>query len=129
MRIVYHPKVYTDLSAIMQYYEEVARAALAEEFYREFKLAVKEAARRPESFRIRARDIRRANLSRFPFHFLFGLSMIPFAFWSFATTRDILPSEFGAAKTRWDRGSGSLSTHRGRRSKEGEQRYWVHVAN
>jgi len=27
MRIVYHPKVYTDLSAIMQYYEEVATAA------------------------------------------------------------------------------------------------------
>ena len=58
--------------------------------------------------------------------------MIPFAFWSFATTRDILPSEFGAAETRWDRGGGSLGTHRGRRSKnffvEGEQRYWVHVA-
>jgi len=59
MRIVYHPKVYSDLSAIMQYYEEVATAALADEFYREFKFAVKEAARRPESFRIRARDIRR----------------------------------------------------------------------
>jgi len=43
MRIVYHPKVYTDLSAIMQYYEEVATAALADEFYREFKFAVKEA--------------------------------------------------------------------------------------
>ena len=106
---------------------EVATAALADEFYREFKLAVKEAARRPESFRIRARDIRGANLSRFPFHFLFRI--VPFAFWSFATTRDILPSEFGAAETRWDRGSGSLGTHRGRRSKEGGQRYWVHVAN
>ena len=42
MRIVYHPKVYSDLSSIMRYYEEVATAALADEFYREFKLAVKE---------------------------------------------------------------------------------------
>ena len=48
MRIVYHPKVHSDLSAIMGYYEEVATAALADEFYREFKLAVKDAAQRPE---------------------------------------------------------------------------------
>ena len=65
MRIVYHPKVYSDLSAIMRYYEEVATAALADEFYREFKLAVKDAAQRPESFRVRARDLRRVNLPRF----------------------------------------------------------------
>ncbi len=73
MRIVYHPKVYSDLSAIMQYYEEVATAALADEFYHEFKLAVKEAAHRPESFRIRAHGLRRVNLSRFPFHFFFRI--------------------------------------------------------
>jgi plasmid stabilization system protein ParE len=73
MRIVYHPKVYSDLSAIMRYYEEVATAALADEFYREFKLAVKHAAQRPESFRVRARDLRRVNLPRFPFHFLFRI--------------------------------------------------------
>jgi plasmid stabilization system protein ParE len=73
MRIVYHPKVNPDLSAIMGYYEEVATAALADEFYREFTLAVKDAAERPESFRVRARDLRRVNLPRFPFHFLFRI--------------------------------------------------------
>jgi hypothetical protein len=62
MRIVYHLKVYSNLSSIMRYYEEVATAALADEFYREFKLAVKDAAQRPESFRVRTRDLRRVNL-------------------------------------------------------------------
>jgi hypothetical protein len=134
MRIVYHPKVYTDLSAIMQYYEEVATAALADEFYREFKFAVKEAARGGQSLSgFEHATYGAATFRDFRSTSFFGLSMIPFAFWSFATTRDILPSEFGAAETRWDRGGGSLGTHRGRRSKnffvEGEQRYWVHVAN
>jgi plasmid stabilization system protein ParE len=73
MRTVYYPKIYSDLSAIMQYYEEVARAELADQFYHEFILAVKEAAQRPESFRIRAHGLRRVNLSRFPFHFLFRI--------------------------------------------------------
>jgi len=32
-----------------------------------------EAAARPESFLIRERDIRRVNLERFPYHFLFRI--------------------------------------------------------
>jgi len=32
-----------------------------------------EAAARPESFSIRERDIRRVNLERFPYHFLFRI--------------------------------------------------------
>jgi plasmid stabilization system protein ParE len=71
MRVVFHPKVYSDVSKIMEYYEQVATEALADEFYREFRAIVARAAHRPESFRIRTRDIRRANLRRFPFHFFF----------------------------------------------------------
>jgi toxin ParE1/3/4 len=37
---------------------------------RQFMLA---AANRPETFSIRERDIRRVNLDRFPYHFLFRL--------------------------------------------------------
>lgn len=55
----------------MEYYERVATRELADDFYREFRLFVEEAAVRPESFAIRERDIRRANLRRFPYHFLF----------------------------------------------------------
>lgn len=58
----------------MEYYERVATRELADDFYREFRLFVEEAAVRPESFAIRERDIRRANLRRFPYHFLFRIA-------------------------------------------------------
>ena len=71
MRPVFHPQVYADLAKIMEYYERVATPELADDFYREFRLFVEEAVGRPESFALRERDIRRANLRRFPYHFLF----------------------------------------------------------
>lgn len=55
----------------MQYYEQAATPDLADEFYAELRYFMTEAAERPESFSIRERDIRRANLRRFPYHFLF----------------------------------------------------------
>jgi len=71
MRLVLHPKVYSDIDEIMGYYERVATRELAEEFYTELRHFMVKAADKPESFSIRERDIRRANLRRFPYHFLF----------------------------------------------------------
>jgi toxin ParE1/3/4 len=71
MRLVLHPKVYSDIDEIMGYYERVATPGLAEEFYTELRYFMTKAADKPESFSIRERDIRRANLRRFPYHFLF----------------------------------------------------------
>ncbi len=71
MRLVLHPKVYSDIDRIMAYYEEVATPELANEFYAELRDFMVEASERPESFTIRERDIRRLNLHRFPYHFLF----------------------------------------------------------
>ena len=71
MRLVLHPKVYSDIDEIMGYYERVATPGLAEEFYTELRYFVTKAADKPQSFSIRERDIRRANLRRFPYHFLF----------------------------------------------------------
>ena len=71
MRLVLHPKVYSDIDEIMGYYERVATLELAEEFYTELRYFMTKAADKPESFSIRERDIRRANLRRFPYHFLF----------------------------------------------------------
>ena len=73
MRLALHPKVYSDIDAIMTYYEEVAATELANEFYAELRHFMLEAATRPQSFAVRQRDIRRVNLRRFPFHFLFRL--------------------------------------------------------
>jgi hypothetical protein len=51
----------------MGYYERVATPGLAEEFYTELRYFMTKAADKPESFSIRERDIRRANLRRFPY--------------------------------------------------------------
>jgi hypothetical protein len=68
MRLVLHPKFYSDIDEIMGYYERVATPGLAEEFYNELRYFMTKAADKPESFSIRERDIRRANLRRFPYH-------------------------------------------------------------
>jgi len=73
MRLALHPKVYSDIDSIMAYYEEVASRELANEFYAELRHFMVEAAARPESFAIREGDIRRVNLYRFPYHFLFRI--------------------------------------------------------
>jgi plasmid stabilization system protein ParE len=73
MRLVLHPKVYSDIDAIMAYYEEVAATELAKEFYAELRHFMVVAAKGPKSFAIRQRDIRRVNLRRFPYHFLFRI--------------------------------------------------------
>jgi plasmid stabilization system protein ParE len=73
MHLVFHPKVYSDIDEIMEYYERVATRELADEFYSELRYYMQEAAERPESFAIRERDLRRVNLQRFPYHFLFRI--------------------------------------------------------
>ena len=73
MRIVLHPKVYSDVATIMEYYQQAASPDLADEFYRELRYFMEEAGRRPKAFPVREGDIRRVNLQRFPYHFLFRL--------------------------------------------------------
>lgn len=73
MRLVLHPKVHSDVRAIMEYYERVAGTELADDFYSERRRFMSEAAERPESFSIRERDLRRVNVHRFPYHFLFRI--------------------------------------------------------
>jgi hypothetical protein len=73
----------------MGYYERVATPGLAEEFYTELRYCVTKAADKPESFPIRERDIRRANLRRFPYHFLFRVVSTKSEFSSSAITIDI----------------------------------------
>src|SRR4029434_1270238 len=46
-------------------------AGAACEFYAELRHYMRQAVERPESFPIRERDLRRVNLQRFPYHFLF----------------------------------------------------------
>jgi hypothetical protein len=47
MRLVLHPKVYSDIDEIMGYYERVATPGLAEEFYNELRYFMSKAADKP----------------------------------------------------------------------------------
>jgi toxin ParE1/3/4 len=74
MRLVFHPKVYSDIDQIMAYYEQVGTMDLANDSYAELRHFMKAAPVRPDSFAIRKRDVRRVNLHRFPYHFLFRVA-------------------------------------------------------
>ena len=73
MRLVLHRNVRADVDIIMQYYERVGSPELADDFYTELRRFMLTAAEHPESFSIRESDIRRVNLHRFPYHFLFRI--------------------------------------------------------
>ena len=74
MRLDFHPQIASDISRIMEYYEDVAGPQLADEFYAELRAFFQKAADAPEAFSIRERDLRRVNLERFPYHFLFRIA-------------------------------------------------------
>lgn len=74
MRLDFNREVFGDISRIMAYYEEIAGTQLADEFYSELRAHFQKAADFPESYSIRERGLRRVNLERFPYHFLFRIS-------------------------------------------------------
>jgi plasmid stabilization system protein ParE len=78
MRLLLHPKVYSDISSIMEYYEKLSTIELADEFYRELRHFIEKAVERPESFATRERDLRRVNLFSVPYHFCFASPAIQF---------------------------------------------------
>ena len=71
MKAVFHPRVFSEIDAIMKYYEDVADSRLADEFYEEFRRKVVRAAEHPEHFNERVGAYKRINLKRFPYNFLF----------------------------------------------------------
>jgi plasmid stabilization system protein ParE len=73
MRLILHRKVNADIAEIMEHYERTATPELADEFYEELRHFMVKVASRPETYSIRERDIRRVNLARFPYHFLFRI--------------------------------------------------------
>lgn len=71
MRLEFHPLARSDISRIMDYYEEAGGPELADEFYSELRTFLRKALNSPDSYAIRERDIRRVNPDKFPFHFLY----------------------------------------------------------
>jgi len=71
VKIRFHSRVFSEIDAIMKFYEDSAGAKLADDFYEEFRRYVILAAEHPEHFNIRVGGFKRVNLERFPYNFLF----------------------------------------------------------
>jgi plasmid stabilization system protein ParE len=71
MRVRLHRKVRAEVDKIMDHYEAAAGPHLADEFYSELFSLIRKASQQPGRFRAIEGDLRRANLRRFPYHFLF----------------------------------------------------------
>jgi plasmid stabilization system protein ParE len=70
MTISYHPSVQQDVNGILKHYGGVSER-LGNEFWNELMSRIEAAAKNPERFHFADAGLRRANLERFPYHFLF----------------------------------------------------------
>lgn len=73
MRLEFHPKVAVDTVRIMNYYEEIGGEVLAKEFFAELRSCFLKTQKGPQTYAIHVRDLRRVNLERFPYHFLYRI--------------------------------------------------------
>lgn len=71
MRVKLHRLVYSDIAEIMNYYERVAGMVWRMIFIARSGGSLRKAANQPGRFRVYEGDLRRVNLARFPYHFLF----------------------------------------------------------
>ena len=70
MKVVYHPRVRKDVSQAQRRYDRIS-VRLGDEFWEELMALIDKAASNPLRYRIYSEPLRRANLKRFPYHFLF----------------------------------------------------------
>jgi plasmid stabilization system protein ParE len=70
MKLVYHPAVQRDVSMILRHYDGI-NDRLGDEFWDELTSVIQQASTNPQHFHLETSGRRRANLRRFPYHFLF----------------------------------------------------------
>lgn len=68
--VVYHPRVPLEVREAYRYYDETSHQ-VAERFWDELTEAIHHARLLPELHHFDSSGYRRANLNRFPYHFLF----------------------------------------------------------
>jgi plasmid stabilization system protein ParE len=70
MKVRYHPAVQQDVNRALQRYDH-ASPQLGDAFWAELNLYIEAAATNPLRFHPYLRGLRRVNLKRFPYHFLY----------------------------------------------------------
>lgn len=69
--VIFHGLVQRDMDEIRRYYIDEADEHLADRFYFAFLSQVEKALANPEGFHLATGALRRANIPKFPYHFLF----------------------------------------------------------
>jgi plasmid stabilization system protein ParE len=72
MKVVYHAAVQKDVNRILRRYDKDS-SHLGDEFWNELNRYIEAAVANPLRFHPFIRDLRRANLKRFPYHFLYRI--------------------------------------------------------
>ncbi len=72
MEARFHKQVQSDLNEIIKEYSSVSDE-LSDDFYEEFMTGLKKASENPRFYHFDASGLRRCNLYRFPYHFLYDV--------------------------------------------------------
>lgn len=73
MRVIFNRLVPRDVQRAMKWYREEAGVKLANEFFAELMARINDAAAQPTRFHPVGDGLRRGNLDRFPYHFLYRI--------------------------------------------------------
>jgi plasmid stabilization system protein ParE len=73
MQLTFHRDVATDIIRIITHYEDLGGTNLAAQFHAEVRATFLKALEAPRHYQLVKRDLRRVNLPRFPYHFLFRI--------------------------------------------------------
>ena len=73
MEARFHRQVQADLNKILEKYFSISDE-LGDDFYEEFMNGVRKAVENPQLFHYDASGLRRCNLYRFPYHFLYDVN-------------------------------------------------------
>ena len=72
MELSYHRRIQADLNRILEELGSVSES-LADDFFAEFVTAVDKVRSNPRFFHFDSSGLRRCNLDRFPYHFLYDI--------------------------------------------------------
>ena len=70
MEVRFHRRVQSDLNEILEKYYAVSER-LGDDFFAEFRVALERVCGNPRFFHFDSSGLRRCNLERFPYHFLY----------------------------------------------------------
>ena len=76
----FHRQVQRDLDEALDHYYGIS-GQLGEDFFAEFQLGVAKACKNPQMFHFDSLGLRRCNLERFPYHFLYDVQTETIRIW------------------------------------------------